>query len=501
MCVISSNRWNTSERMYSTEAGPIPYRSRSAARCSSADLSRNAISSTRRSTKASVTRTMDFARYPSFRARSSSSATAAIASGPQKQKRVLRSYESGVPYASRRACVIWMERRTTAFCRTIAMIRYSYRELHEAVRIPRHRARIGPTCGCPPRHRIVCHRTPGSHALSGEGKWSGLCIVASKWKGLIGERTTSRRAARRRVRPMAFHGRDAGPPHGCSARGGGSLTSRRGFGAPMGTALHEWLQEEFPLIAGEARVLHHLAYEAVAEFQRSLDPGAQAAELSDEDVLARLNDPRAFGLFAHRVLASRVSRQAKIGVAERAFDLIPIPASEHAAFPVEERTPPGLLRLARFLLENEAFMVLHLLHLIYAAYLDPRILREADRRTRTWVLMAMMAREELPDTERLLAAFQFLAAMAPRDAASAFHGIVSAKYVRPTVRAGLAAAASGSDGGRAWFAAVAVQEGLLPPPGSSEASAVEFEARVPAIPEAVRTRAREWLAARAKKGG
>src|SRR3972149_2636217 len=140
MCVISSNRGNTSERMYSTEAGPIPYRSRSAARCSSADLSRNAISSTRRSTKASVTRTMDFARYPSFRARSSSSATAAIASGPQKQKRVLRSYESGVPYASRRACVIWMERRTTAFCRTIAMIRYSYRELHEAVRIPRHRA-------------------------------------------------------------------------------------------------------------------------------------------------------------------------------------------------------------------------------------------------------------------------------------------------------------------------------------------------------------------------
>src|SRR3989304_4048641 len=153
MCVIASNRWNTSERVCSPEAGPIPYRSRSAARCSSADLSRNASPSTGGSTKASVTRTMDFARYPSFRARSSSSATAAIASGPQKQRRVLRSYESGVPYASRRACVIWMERRTTAFCRTIAMIRYSYRELHEAVRIPRHRARIGRSCGGPPEPR------------------------------------------------------------------------------------------------------------------------------------------------------------------------------------------------------------------------------------------------------------------------------------------------------------------------------------------------------------
>lgn len=268
----------------------------------------------------------------------------------------------------------------------------------------------------------------------------------------------------------------------------------------MGRALLAYLQEEFPLVAGEARVALHLAYEAIAEFQRSLDSSARAAELSDEDVLARLRDPRAFGLFAHRVLGSRVSREAKIGVAEHAFDLIPIPASEHAAFRAEERTPPGLLRLARFLLENEAFTVLHLLHLIYAAFLDPRILSDADRRTRTWVLMAVMAREELPETERLLMAFQFFAAMPPRDAASAFHGIVSAKYIRPAVRAGLAAVASGSDGGRAWFAAVAAQEGLLPPPTSSEASAVEFEARVPVIPESVRARAREWLATRARKG-
>ena len=261
----------------------------------------------------------------------------------------------------------------------------------------------------------------------------------------------------------------------------------------MAEALWQFLEREFPVIPTEARVLKLLAYDAVAEFQRSLDPGARASELSDEDVISRLQDPRPFGLFAHRVLDARVSREAKIAVAERAFDLIPIPATEHIAFPVEERTPPALLRIVKYLLENESFTVLHLLHLIYASFLDPKVLQDADRRTRTWVLLAIMVREELPETPRLLAAFQFLASMAPRDAAAAFDGILKARFVSSTVRSGLAAAASGSDGGRTWFAAVATEEGLLPPMDASGAGALEFEARVPALPENVRGRARRWL--------
>jgi hypothetical protein len=263
-------------------------------------------------------------------------------------------------------------------------------------------------------------------------------------------------------------------------------------------SLPSWLQEEFPAIPPEVRVLSLMARDAVADFQRSLDPRAEASDLSDEDVIARLQDPRAFGGFVRRVLGSRVSREVKIGVAERAFDLIPIPASETVAIRVEERTPPGLLRIARYLLENDEFTILHLLHLVYAAFLDPRILRGVDRGTRTWVLMAVMSREELPDTSRLLAAFQFLSAMSARDAASAFHAIVSAKFVGMGVKGGLAAAASGSDGGRAWFAAVAVQEGLLPRSSLAEPSSAEYEARVPAMPEAVRERARRWLAAQGR---
>jgi hypothetical protein len=261
----------------------------------------------------------------------------------------------------------------------------------------------------------------------------------------------------------------------------------------MAEALGRFLDREFPVIPTEGRVLKLLAYDAVAEFHRSLDPAARASELSDEDVISRLQDPRAFGLFARRVLDARVSREVKIAVAERAFDLIPIPVGEHVAFRVEERTPPALLRFVKFLLENEAFTVLHLLHLVYAAFLEPKVLREADRHTRTWVLVAIMSREELPETPRLLAAFQFLASMAPRDAGSAFDGILKAKFISRTVRSGLAAAASGSDGGRAWFAAVASDEGLLPPSRESDASAVELEARVPSLPESVRGRARKWL--------
>ena len=288
-------------------------------------------------------------------------------------------------------------------------------------------------------------------------------------------------------------------PRGMRERGA-SLTSARRFRDPVPEPLREFLEREFPVIPGEMRVLRLLAYDAVAEFQRSLDPTARASDLSDEDVIARLQDPRAFGLLARRVLDARVSREVKISVAEHAFDLIPIPATDHVAFRVEERTPPGLLRIVRFLLESEAFTVLHLLHLVYAAFLDPALLRNADRQTRTWVLMAMMAREELPDTQRLLAAFQFLAAMSPRDASAAFDAIVKARFVSPAVRSGMAAAASGSDGGRAWFTAVAVQEGLLPPSDGSEASRMEFEARVPALPENVRERARRWLERHAAKG-
>ena len=261
----------------------------------------------------------------------------------------------------------------------------------------------------------------------------------------------------------------------------------------MTEPLRAFVEGEFPVIPSEMRVLQVLAVDAVAEFQRSLDPGARASELSDEDVVARLLDPRAFGLFARRVLDARVSREVKIAVADRAFDLIPIPASEHAVLRVDERTPPGLLRLVRFLLENEAFSVLHLLHLVYASFLDPELLRRSDRATRAWVLMAIVARGEFPEAQRLLASFQFLASMAPRDAASAFDGIVKAKFVSPTVRSGLAAAASSSDGGRAWFEAVAVQEGLVSPATGSEVSDVERAARVPVLPENVRVRARRWL--------
>ena len=248
--------------------------------------------------------------------------------------------------------------------------------------------------------------------------------------------------------------------------------------------------------------MHRSLAESVAElvhgpvasgFQTLSAVSLARPELSDEDVVARLLDPRAFGLFARRVLDARVSREVKIAVADRAFDLIPIPASEHAVLRVDERTPPGLLRLVRFLLENEAFSVLHLLHLVYASFLDPELLRRSDRATRAWVLMAIVARGEFPEAQRLLASFQFLASMAPRDAASAFDGIVKAKFVSPTVRSGLAAAASSSDGGRAWFEAVAVQEGLVSPTTGSEVSDVERAARVPALPENVRVRARRWL--------
>jgi len=269
----------------------------------------------------------------------------------------------------------------------------------------------------------------------------------------------------------------------------------------MAESLRSFLESEFPVIPTEMRVLCLLAYDAVAEFQRTLDPRSSPSELSDEDVIARLQDPRAFGLFARRVIDSRVSREVKIGVAERAFDLIPLPVSEHAVFSASERTPPGLLRLARFLLENEAFTVLHLLHLVYAAFVDPSLVRSTDRRTGTWILIAIVAREEFPRVPRLLLAFQFLSTLPDRDGSAALHAILRAGTVDVRTKRSLATVASASDGGRAWFAATAVQEGLLPPPTDSLASEVELEARVPSLSENIRARARRWLTAHATGSG
>ena len=114
--------------------------------------------------------------------------------------------------------------------------------------------------------------------------------------------------------------------------------------------------------------------------------------------------------------------------------------------------------------------------------------------------MEIVAREELPQTTRLVLAFQFLAAMPPRDAGAALEAIFRGRFVDAGTRTSLATIASASDGGRAWFAGTAVQEGLLPSSTDSKASEIEFEARVPAIPESVRARAARWLAKHAEKG-
>src|SRR3990170_2086384 len=66
-----------------------------------------------------------------------------------------------------------------------------------------------------------------------------------------------------------------------------------GLEASMADSLGTYLNEEFPAITTESRGLPLLAYDAVAGHQRSLDPRAVATDLSDEDVIARLHEPRA----------------------------------------------------------------------------------------------------------------------------------------------------------------------------------------------------------------
>src|SRR3972149_6857643 len=102
---------------------------------------------------------------------------------------------------------------------------------------------------------------------------------------------------------------------------------------------------------------------ALAAHARRLLPGlTHSVDDSAEDLVVRLRDPRIFGELAAELLVETTLPPATLRlVVEHAFDLLPLPRGEHEAFAVGARAPMRLLSLARFLVEADAFTVLHFL--------------------------------------------------------------------------------------------------------------------------------------------
>ena len=235
-----------------------------------------------------------------------------------------------------------------------------------------------------------------------------------------------------------------------------------------------------------ARLLAALALQHVRRVTAS-------SEDSEEDVVLRLRDPRVFGDFADAIRVDRrVSPAVRTLLIEHTFDLLPLPQTEGEVIAVETRAPRHLLSLAAALAAEGGLSVLHVMHLVYAVFLDRSLVSKVPRRTRSAVLQAVVREGGSGENIRVLYASLHLAAVPEPEAASELRRILADAIVPFGFRRSLAALAAATDGGYASLTRMAQREGLLPetiedPDGPS------ILVSIPRLPGRLRTAGRRFL--------
>ncbi len=254
----------------------------------------------------------------------------------------------------------------------------------------------------------------------------------------------------------------------------------------MGDALAEAFRAELPCSTSTAALLATLARE-----KGGLLEGGP--EDTDEDLILRLRDPRTFGAFAERVLHDRrADAVARDAVAERAFDLLSLPRSEGDVIAVEARAPPRLLALAAYVAESEGLTVLHVMHLVYAVFLDHSLVLQVPRPVRVRIYHAILCATDTSENLRAFYACLHLAAVAETEAEAEFRRTLRSRAYSRTLRHELATMAATEDGGRAALAAIARREGLLPA-DLREPQSPSIQANIPRFPERLAAAARRFL--------
>ncbi len=253
----------------------------------------------------------------------------------------------------------------------------------------------------------------------------------------------------------------------------------------MPTALADAFRTELPCGAGEAETLARLARQRVPRLGGS-------SEDSDEDLVSRLRDPRIYGDFVESVIGGpRVTPALRIALIEHAFDLLPLPRTEGEVIAVEARAPRRLLALASSLAAAEDLSVLHVMHLVYAVFLDRSLFTEAPRRVRSAVLRAVLSEGGSGERLRLVYAGLHLAAVPEAEAYNELNRILRDHGLGRPLRHGLAALAAAEDGGRASLTRMAQEEGLLPR-DLEDAEAPEVIANIPRLPDRLVRTARRF---------
>ncbi len=246
----------------------------------------------------------------------------------------------------------------------------------------------------------------------------------------------------------------------------------------MSDALADALRLEIPCNARDAVVLADLA-------RLRFRAAGRVPEDSDEDLVLRLRDPRVFGTFAEAALEdTRVGETTRRALVEHAFDLLPLTVSEGEVFVVGARASPKLLDLAAFLARTGDLTVLHLMHLVYAVFLDRSLVSGAPRGTRSAVLHDILGQTEASERLRLLYAALHLASVPASEARIEFRKIHRTKALPGGLRQTLAVLAAAPDGGRAELTKIAQGEGLLPS-GLDDQDAPAILANIPRLPESL----------------
>lgn len=237
--------------------------------------------------------------------------------------------------------------------------------------------------------------------------------------------------------------------------------------------------------------------ELLAEMALVTVPGITGSEDdTPEDLVVRLRDPRIFGAFAETVTrAPRLPNETRIAVAEHAFDLLSLPRAEGDVFLVASRAPPRLLALAAFLLREDAFTVLHLMHLVYAVFLDRGLVRNVEPAVRSAVVASIAADPGIPEHLRVVYVVLHAASLDDDDAEGALRELLNGP-APPSMKDTLASLVTQEDGGAGELAQRLRDEGLLPETAVAGSDPLIL-ANIPRLSDRVRRPAEEWI----RRGG
>jgi hypothetical protein len=214
--------------------------------------------------------------------------------------------------------------------------------------------------------------------------------------------------------------------------------------------------EEFGCAAADGERLAVLARERRASFGGTSEDG-------EEDLMVRLREPRAFGAFAGEFIEDgSLAERTRVAMAGRVFDLLSLPRSEDEAFSVDMRAPPNLLVFARHLARADEFTPLHLLHLVYAVFLDRGLVAAVDVEVRSAVLEDVAAAASPDDRVSALYVSLHLSAVEEPEAMEELRTLLESGAVRWPFKRLVAGVVAPDVRGVAAWVQLAQDEGLLP---------------------------------------